>query len=374
MLAVAAFVSFGLLLYAYVGYPVFVALLARLSPLRTRVDPEYLPTVTACVPVHNAASHVEGKLESLLALDYPRERLEVVVYSDGSSDGLAEVVSRYAEKDERVRFVDGGTRRGKPYAINRMRDVATGDVLLMTDVRQPLEPSSLRALVASLSDPVVGCVSGNLVLRGLSGAGFYWRYESWIRRNEARFRSMVGVTGPVYVIRRADLERLPGDIILDDMWVPMGLRLKGRRLLLNENAIAYDEAFDDKRESGRKVRTLAGNYQLFARMPRLLIPFVNPSWFETFSHKILRLMSPFLAASLLVSSTLGTLVAEDGGSPLPGNALQALLAAQVLFYLMALAGPRLPRWGTVARSFVVLNWAAVIGLWRFLRGGQPITW
>src|SRR6185503_16153548 len=150
--------------------------------------------------------------------------------------------------------------------------------------------------------PRVACVSGNLVLRGAGGAGAYWRYENWIRDKEARFRGMVGVTGPIYAIRRADMAELPRGIILDDMWVPMRLRLAGRRIVFAREAVALDDAFADAREYGRKVRTLAGNYQLFALLPRLLVPFANPSWFETFSHKLLRLVCPWALLVLLAAS------------------------------------------------------------------------
>jgi hypothetical protein len=221
----------------------------------------------------------------------------------------------------------------------------------------------------------VACVSGNLILRGATGAGVYWRYESWIRDCEARFRSMVGVTGPIYAIRRADLEPLPTDVILDDQWIPMRLRLRQRRLLLCLEAEAYDTAFEDEREFGRKVRTLAGNYQLFARMPRLLLPIANPSWFETVSHKILRLIGPWALIALFVSSAIGAFSpsAAVGGTAM-SVALRSLFGAQVLFYLAATVGEHAGRVSAVARSFVVLNAAALVGLWRHLTGRQRVTW
>jgi cellulose synthase/poly-beta-1,6-N-acetylglucosamine synthase-like glycosyltransferase len=373
MIALAAG-SLALLVYTYVGYPVLIAALARVWPLRTTPDPAFLPRVTACIPVHDAARYVAAKLDSLLALDYPADRLEILVYSDGATDGSDDIVRDYERRDPRVRLVRGERRAGKPTAVNAMRERATGEVLLMTDIRQPLHPGALRALVAALADPTVGCVSGNLVLGGAAGAGAYWRYESRIRDAEARFRSMVGVTGPIYAVRRADLAPLPRDVILDDMWVPMRLRLAGRRLLLCRAAEAYDEAFADEREFGRKVRTLAGNYQILARMPRLLVPFANPSWFETASHKVARLVCPWALAALAVSS-VAIAVAPPAGAALPTvTAMRALVAGQALFYAAAAAGPRAGRLAGLARTFVVLNAAAVVGLWRFATGSQRVTW
>ncbi len=251
MLAAAVVASLALVVYTYVGYPVIVGLLARLAPGRVREDGAYEPTVTACVPAYDAASYLQAKIDSLKALDYPPEKLEILVYSVGATDGTDDLVRAMNAADPRVHLVGDGVRRGKPYAVNRMREVATGEVLLMTDARQPLAPGALRALVRLLADPTVACASGNLVLKGGAGAGAYWRYENWIRRQEGRFRGVVGVTGPIYAIRRADLAELPEGVILDDLWVPMRLRLEGRVIRFAEAAEAYDDAFADDREYGR---------------------------------------------------------------------------------------------------------------------------
>jgi hypothetical protein len=228
--------------------------------------------------------------------------------------------------------------------------------------------------VQSLSDPRVGCVSGNLVLRGPAGAGVYWRYESWIRRMESAFRSVVGVSGTIYCIRRRDMTPIPTDVILDDMWVPMRLRLAGRLILLDPRAVVYDDAFEDRRELGRKIRTLAGNYQLFGLMPELLFPFSNPSWFETFSHKLLRLAGPWLLAALLVCSIAGLASLPADADPTAVWGMRGLVAGQLVFYAGAAVGSRAGRLAGVARTFVVLHYAALAGLVRYLRGRQRITW
>jgi cellulose synthase/poly-beta-1,6-N-acetylglucosamine synthase-like glycosyltransferase len=241
----------------------------------------------------------------------------------------------------------------------------------MTDIRQPLSKDAVRRLVQELADPEIGCASGELGLTGDSGAGFYWKYESLIRRGESRFRSLVGVTGALYVIRKADLTELPENLVLDDMWTPMHQRLQGKRVVLVPGAIAYDEAFEDPRELPRKVRTLAGNYQLFALMPRLLVPFVNPSWFETISHKVLRLLCPWALLALFTSSLVLLFCPP---THLPRSGLAALVGAQMFFYLLALLGQRAGRIGRIARTFVVLNAAAILGLFRYLKNPRQIPW
>ena len=189
-------------------------------------------------------------------------------------------------------------RKGKPIALNVMGAAATGDLLLLNDVRQPLSLNATAALAAAMADDGVGCATGNLVLAGGAGSGVYWRYENWIRRQESRFRGVVGMSGSIAMMRRADWSPLPEGLILDDVWIPMKLGLGGKRVAFVEEAEARDAAFDDDREFRRKVRTLAGNYQLFARMPALLNPFANRIWFETMSHKIMRLVAPWLLVLL----------------------------------------------------------------------------
>jgi poly-beta-1,6-N-acetyl-D-glucosamine synthase len=379
LLFLVAAVLVGVLAYTYFGYPICIGLLARLFPRRAPRggDPAWTPMVSALIPVHNAAAYVAPKLDSLLALDWPRDRLEVLVYSDGATDETCAIVETYAARDPRVRLLRAESRRGKPTAVNAMLAEARGEVLLMTDIRQPLEPGCLRALVRELAPPEVACVSGNLVLPTTAGAGVYWRYENWLRRKEASFRSMLGVTGPIYVVRKVDLPGLPADTILDDMWIPMRLRLEGRLLLFAEDGIAHDQAFDDEREFGRKVRTLAGQYQLFGKLPRLLSPLHNPSWFELVSHKLMRLVCPFALLGLFVLLPFGWWAYGQltcGAGALEASWFGAATLAQTAFYALALAGGRLGKLGTVARTFVVLNLAALVGLYRHVTGSQKVTW
>ena len=370
MLLAATLIALALLAYTYAGYPLLIAALSRLRPLPVRTDEGYRPTVTVCMAAWNGAAHLARKVESLAALDYPPELLEILIYSDGSSDSTVELAERLAARDPRIRCLRSTERLGKPTALNAMREAAGGEVLLMTDVRQPLEPGSLRALLRVLADPRVGCDSGNLTLRVPAGAGFYWSYENRIRAAEGRFRSMVGVSGSIYVVRRADLAPVPAELILDDMFIPMRLRLAGRRIAYAADAVAYDEAFSDEREFGRKTRTLAGNVQLFTLLPQLL--WSPGTLFELYSHKVLRLLGPFLLAFLLTVSTLAALV--EAHPPWLESGVRALVLGQLAFYALALLGGRGGKLGVVARTFVVMNLAALVGMWRFARGAQRVTW
>ncbi len=378
---VGAVVALAVLAYTYFGYPIAIWALARVFPVgRRRAGGKdegnadvALPMVSVCLPVFNGVHFLPEKIQSLLAEDYPRDRLEILVYCDGCTDDSEQVARALAAApgmEDRMRVFSNPARRGKPTALNTLCPAARGDLLLLNDARQPLSSNAVRALVLAMGDENVGCATGNLMLKGAAGSGVYWRYENWIRKQESRFRGVLGVTGPLAMMRRADFRPLPDDVILDDMWIPMQLGLAGKRVAFVAAAEAYDTAFEDDREFQRKARTLAGNYQLFARMPALLNPFVNPFWFETISHKILRLVAPWLMLVLAVSSLTAALCGPIGGAP----AMRALVLAQVAFYAAALLGRRAGRLGGLARTFVVLNSAAVVGLLRHLTGSQRITW
>ncbi len=358
--------------YTYVGYPLLVAAWARLAPRAVQASSDYQPTVSICLAVHDGARFLEAKLASLFDLDYPHEKLEFLLCSDGSTDDTEAIARRFAATDARVTVLSSDRRLGKPTALNALRRQARGDVLVMTDVRQPLSRDAVRELVQKLADPGVGCVSGALVLAGETGASAYWRYELFIRGSEARLGGMVGVSGSLYAVRRRDLGDLPLDLLLDDMFVPLSVARGDKRIVLAERALAFDEATDDEREFSRKVRTLAGNYQLIAKLPWLLVPGVNPVWFQLVSHKLFRLACPFALTLLLVATS--ALAFDTRLSPAELIVWRSIWLGQMLFYVLAVAGRYAGRVGALARTFVVLNAAALVGLWRFVRGTQAVTW
>jgi biofilm PGA synthesis N-glycosyltransferase PgaC len=381
---VCVLVALAALGYTYLGYPALLRVLIQLAgrgrsgaagsePAVVSGD-ERAPSVSVLMPAFNAAAYLPAKLESLLEQAYPPDLIEILIYCDGCTDDTEAVARAFAESagaGGRVRVFGDPAQRGKPTGLNTLAAAATGDLLLLNDVRQPLSKNAIRDLTRAFTDPAVGVATGRLVLAGGAGSGVYWRYEEWIRRHESRFRGVFGMTGPLGMVRRADFIPVPTDIILDDVWLPMSLVLAGKRVVLVPTAEAHDTAFTDEREFSRKVRTLAGNYQLFAKLPQLLVPFINPIWFETFSHKLMRLCAPWMLLLLLGSSLVA---ATGGGAGLVRALVVAQLLAQLLFYGMAAVGTKGGRLTGVARTFVVLNVAAIVGLGRFLTGRQRITW
>jgi biofilm PGA synthesis N-glycosyltransferase PgaC len=366
--------SLFLLAYIYVGYPLVAWLRARLLPKR-HVSAPYEPMVTVVVVVHNEADRIAARLDNLLALDYPREKLEIRLASDGSTDGTVERARVYESSGVVVRTFH--RRRGKSAVVNDVVPSARGDIVVMADARQRFDRGAVRALVANFADPRVGAVSGELMIdddaAGAAvgkGVGVYWRYEKFIRRAESGANSTVGVTGAIYAIRRDLFEPIPEDTLLDDVLVPLRIVKGGYRVIFEPAARAYDTASAEaKQEFVRKVRTIAGTFQLFAREAWLFDPRRNPVWFETFSHKGLRLTMPALQAMALAANAV--LIAEP--------IYAGLFACQMMFYVAALGGcsPRTRRPGfvvTVPYTICLLSWATIVGFVQFVTRRQKATW
>ena len=364
-------IAAGLIGYSYLGYPAWLWLRSRWSPRPIRRNQQE-PAASAVMVVHNEEAVVARKLENLLALDYPEAKLEVVVVCDGSTDGTGAILEQYAHSG-RVRTLMKPVSRGKAAGLNDAVQLASGEVLLFTDARQQLEPEALRLLMENFADPEVGAASGELMLGDRAtgetgkGMGLYWRIEKMIRDLESSSGSVAGATGAIYCARRSLFEPLPEGTILDDVLLPMQIVRRGARVIFDPRARAWDSPdLGNSREFARKVRTLSGNYQLLQLAPWLLSS-KNPIRFEFISHKLSRLVVPFALLALLLASLL-----------LPQPGYRAALIAQLAFYtlsLVAMAGVKigpLARLADPARTFVVLNCAAMVAFINFVTGRKAV--
>jgi poly-beta-1,6-N-acetyl-D-glucosamine synthase len=361
-------VAAGLIAYTYVGYVCWLRLrlLWRPHPVRRGA---YTPSVSIAMVVRNEEQILEMKLHSLLALDYPTDRYQIIVVSDGSTDRTEAILRGYG-CDSRLQVVLKQLPQGKASGLNDALELAQGEIVVFTDARQEVEPGALRLLAENFADPEVGCASGELMLgdatKGESsqGLGLYWRIEKEVRELEAASGSVVGATGALYAVRRELLTTVPPGTILDDVYLPMQVVRQGKRAVFDARARAWDSPnLGAGREFSRKVRTLSGNYQLVQLAPWLLSS-GNPIRFEFVSHKLLRLAVPFALAALLLTS-LG----------LSGPFYRAVLVLQLAFYaLSVLALSRMVKRGILARiadaagTFVLLNGAAVVALVNFVAG------
>jgi len=362
-------------IYTYLAYPVMIWMLALLRPRPWRVGP-ITPSVSVVLAVHNGAALLPRKLQDLLALDYSNIK-EIIVVSDGSTDGTAELLA--SQKHPLLTTIILEKHGGKAVAVNAGVAEVTADIILFVDIRPEIAPGAIQHLVSNFADPKVGCVAGELVLRqeghdnaSAAVGGLYWRYEQWIRTCEAGIDSPVGVYGGFYAIRRELAVELPAGLILDDMFQPLSIIRQGYRSVLDAHAYVYDTW--PKKMAGefdRKVRTLAGNFQLFQLAPWTLTT-QNRVLFQLVSHKVMRLFAPYLLVLLLASA-----LALSGGSAI----CAALASLQTFALVLAIVGlryriPVLHRLAAPASALLALNAAAIVGLYRFLftRGSLWKIW
>ena len=366
-------VCVALILYPYVVYPLLMALVARLRPRPVRRDVGAGPllAVSFIVAAHNEQARIEGRLRELIGLLEVRGNAddEILIVTDGSTDDTATLVRQYTKHF--VRLVELPNRGGKAAAISRGAALARNEILVFADTRQTWAPDALTRLLENFADPDIGAVSGDLVLTTgngtMAGVGLYWRFEKWLRRQESAIGSQVGVTGAISACRRALFRPIPAGTLLDDVYWPVGVALGGKRVIHDCRAVAYDrlpeKAGDEFR---RKVRTLAGNFQLVQRRPEVLSPWRNPIWIQMVSHKMARLVVPWALLGLLVACILGD-----------GLLYDLALAVQAVTYGLALIGLLTKRGGKLlgsASSFLVLNAAAWVAFWVWMTGRAAQSW
>jgi cellulose synthase/poly-beta-1,6-N-acetylglucosamine synthase-like glycosyltransferase len=359
-------------LYVYLLYPVLIWMLAAMRRKRTAVGAARTPrSVSVVLAVHDEAARIGGRLDELLALIGSSGCSgELIVVADGCRDATAALARAYPSPA--VRVIELADNEGKARALSRGSEAAKGDILVFADARQRWAATSLQRLLENFDRPEVGAVTGELVLAApevLGGVGLYWRYEKWLRRNEARLHSTVGVSGSISAVRRELFRPIPRGVLLDDLYWPLQVVMQGRRVVYEENAIAYDRLPERARDEFlRKVRTLSGNFQLAALLPQALLPWRNPIWAQFISHKLLRLVVPWMLLAVLLASSV-----------LDGPLYRMAFVAQAIFYalaLSALAGGPGSRWrvGTAAAGFVVLNAAAWLAFWVWICGRADGAW
>jgi cellulose synthase/poly-beta-1,6-N-acetylglucosamine synthase-like glycosyltransferase len=334
--------------YIIALYPLLLSAVAKrfARPVRRQA---FTPTVSVILAVHNGAAFLKQKLDSIFALEYPPDLLQVIVVDDGSTDDSREIISAYGAP---VQYVLG-EKAGKAVALNRGINAADGEILVLTDVRQVLEPQSLKLLLENFADPAVGAASAELQIRsGHSTAqeniSAYWKYERWIRLNLSSIDSIFGTTGAFYAIRRELAIPIPENTLLDDMYLPLNAFFKRFRLVVDPRARMFDYPTSLSTEFSRKVRTLAGNYQILQSYPQLLGP-QNRLWFHFWSYKFGRLLLPFA----LILASFSSLLA-GGRFQVVSLVIQGGIAAAVLMDPFIPERTLVKRLTSPIRTFVVM--------------------
>jgi cellulose synthase/poly-beta-1,6-N-acetylglucosamine synthase-like glycosyltransferase len=374
---VTLWTALGLVGYSYVVYPFFVWICSRgfggrdAAPL---LDDPDLPTVTLLIAAHNEERWIRARVENALAVDYPPEKFEILVASDGSRDATAPIVREFAERG--VRLLDFQQNRGKATVLNDAVPQAGGAIIVFSDANTLFEPMAIRSLVRWFAEPKIGAVCGRLVLTdpetGKNVDSLYWKYETFLKKCESRLGALLGANGAIYALRREDYVPIPPDTIVDDFVIPLVARLRtGRGVIYDSDAVAHEECPPGiADEFGRRARIGAGGFQSIVRLWPLLLP--SQGWISLtfFSHKILRWLCPFL----LIAALFANLVCLDRpwGPP--------LLVAQIAFYAVSLAGRLTSGVGIVSRlfrlpaMFTSMNLALLCGFWRWVSGRQRGIW
>ncbi|WP_067561472.1 glycosyltransferase family 2 protein [Halofilum ochraceum] len=359
--------------WVYFGYPVVLALGSR-ARAPAHGDPDHRPTVTVIIAACNETRWIRDRIRNVLDADYPHDRLQLIVVSDGSDDGTTEIARSIA--DERLLVLEVQPRAGKANALNRAMQHTTGEIVVFSDANVLFDADGIARLAAHFADPACGAVTGRVELQALEsgeplGEGIYMKLERFLQAGESRIATVVGTDGAMFAARRSLVPQLPHNLILDDFFIAICIAGAGHRVRYEPAARAVELVpASVEQEFRRKVRIAAGCFQVLPHLEFLRHPWRQPLLWGLFvSHKLLRWLTPAFMLGMLVTSAM----LADAPFWL------AMFAAQVVFYGLALVGWRAPavrRFAVVyvPYYFTAVNIAFALGLLRWLRGGQSATW
>ncbi len=374
---VVLWLSFSAVLYAYAGYPLLLVCCHFVCRRRaSNPDDAFCPSVSIVLAAFNEAKGIRAKIENCLALDYPRERLQILVGSDGSQDGTNQIAAEF--RDRGVELFEFEPRRGKMATVSRLVARASGDVCVFSDISEVFDLDALRKLTRHFADPEIGAVTGNHIYRSTTGGlgkgtAFYWRFQRLLQRIESRVYSICACDGTIYACRRKLFPYPPDDTINDDVAVPLGIIGRGKRVVFEPEAVARGEVLPNARRFFRqKIRSQAGKYQIFRRFPRMFMPWPLRQWWIFASHSVLPVLVPWF----LVFGLIANCVLCFSGPWL----YQWLLILQAGFYLLAAVG-----WiaeelrfdiplAAIPFYFVAANIGSLCGCFAYISGMQRATW
>jgi len=370
-----------LITYTYLLYPVaLLVLTAFRKPFLPRRRPAAtygveIYGVSIIVSAYNEEAVIEEKIKNCLDLDYPNEKLEIIIASDGSDDRTNEIVRGFSDKG--VVLADYKARRGKAEALNQTIPMAKNEIIVLSDANTAFRKDALKMLVRNFGDDMAGCVCGEMIFKSKREnktgelEGFYWKYEVFLKRLEGRKGSLLGANGGIYAIRKKLFERIPSDTIIDDFVIPMKILEKGYRVVYEPEAIAYEEtAKSIIQEMARRVRIGAGDFQSLVLTRKLLNPLRGFSAYAFWSHKVLRWFAPFLLLGALFFNAF-----------IVGEKLYLMIfMLQIGFYGLAFIGRLFSTSNIHIKTlgffyyFVSMNIALMVGFFKFVSGSQSVMW
>jgi len=381
MLETIFWICIFIVFYSYLGYGIVIYILVNIKNKFTtnvKYDLQFEPEVTLVVPCFNEAEYIEDKIKNSLLLDYPQNKLKLIFISDGSSDDTHERIKKYPT----IVALHENERSGKAVAMNRAMKFVTTPIVAFCDANTILNKEAIRELVKHYKDPHVGAVTGekriistNKEGASTAGEGIYWKYESLLKKLDSDFYSVVGAAGELMSYRTVLYKELPLDTLLDDLMQSMQIALNGYRVIYEKNAWAAETASANvKEELKRKIRISAGAWQSMLRLGKAFNPFHNFKLFFAFiSHRVLRwTLAPF---SLLILIIINILLLKSGNI-----IYTTFFFMQIAFYALALLGWYLENKKIkvkvlfVPYYFFIMNLCVFLGLFRFLKGNQSVSW
>lgn len=362
--------SLFLIFYPYFIYPFILLIYTKIGYVeKIDKDDNYYPYVSVIIPAHNEEEVIEQKIFNTTALDYPDDKIEILIGSDGSTDQTDLICQRYANS---IRFKRIEPRQGKPNVLNSLVPLAKGDILLMSDANTIIDSNALKKIIRHFPDQSIGGVCGRLILQSkteelVTVEKRYWQYESAIKNMEGQVYSTIASNGGIYAMRKSLYHQIPKDSIIDDFWISLTILEQGQRIIFEEDAVGYEFlSMDFIGEFWRKVRIGGGDIQTFIRKPVILNKnkIIN---FIYYSHKVFRWMTPFAIIALYISMCFlsrNTYVLY-GFFLFNFSMLVALLGIfwEIKFKLVNLT-----------TYFFLFNFALLFGYCRYLFGKQSVAW
>jgi cellulose synthase/poly-beta-1,6-N-acetylglucosamine synthase-like glycosyltransferase len=356
--------------YAYIGFPL-VLLALRLVIRREVKKGSIQPFISLLIPAYNEDDVIARKIENSIALNYPSDRLEIVVASDGSKDGTVETAQKLADGN-RVRVLAFAENRGKIATLNASIPLLHGEIVVFSDASAMLPADSVRRLIENFADPEVGAASGlyKIVKADEVDVGksedIYWRYETFLKIQESKLASVLGGHGQLHAIRKALYPYPPPGTINDDYIIPVSVLAKGYRAVYEPTATVFEEAHE-MIGFGRRIRIMAGNVQQLREISGLLNPVRVLPLFFFLSHKVIRLVVPFAMLAALIANVF----------LLESRSYSAIFCAQLFFYLLAALGtvqPLRPKILMLPFYFTMINGAAFLGFYHALTHRRGMAW
>jgi len=374
--------SFFIVFYTFAGYGIFLYFLIKIKralkgrPLIPLADNDTLPDCTLVVAAYNEESYMEDKIANCLKLNYPEGKLKLLFVTDGSSDKTPDIISKYPQ----VQLLHQPQRAGKIAAVHRAMEYVSTEIAVFTDANTFLNADAIVNICRHYADKTVGCVAGEKRVQmdenadaSAAGEGFYWKYESALKKWDSELYSVVGAAGELFSVRKSLYQDVPADTVLDDFMISMLIAVKGYRIVYEPEAYAIENASENvSEELKRKIRIAAGGIQSILRLPELFNPFKFPVLsFQYVSHRVLRwTVTPFLLILIFVLNAF-----------LPRTFLyNSIFVAQILFYFLAFLGFIMEKQQIRIKAlfvpyyFCVMNYAVLMGIIRYFTTKQSAVW